>query len=76
LDGKEKETKSDLARKCLGHKYSFTMITVRAQEDLGIHEELKTSGINKEKCYREIEATAISVEASMLCLDGTTIKRE
>jgi hypothetical protein len=52
------------------------MITVRAQEVLGIQEELKTSGINKEKCYREIEATAISVEASMLCLDGTTIKRE
>jgi hypothetical protein len=52
------------------------MIRVRAQEDSGIQEELKTSGINKEKCYREIEVAAISVAASMLWLVGTTIKRE
>jgi hypothetical protein len=47
------------------------VITVRAQEDSGIQEELKTSGINKEKFYREKEVVAISVAASMLWLVGS-----
>jgi hypothetical protein len=44
------------------------MTTMRAQEDSGIREELKTYGINKEKFYREKEIAAISVAASMLCV--------
>jgi hypothetical protein len=48
------------------------MITMRAQEDSGIQEELKTSGINKENLYMEKEVVAISVAASMLWLVGTT----
>jgi hypothetical protein len=42
------------------------MTTMRAQEDSGIREGLKTSGINKEKFYREKEFVAISIVASML----------
>jgi hypothetical protein len=42
------------------------VIIVRAKEDLGILEKLKTYGINKEKCYKEVEVVAITVEASML----------
>jgi hypothetical protein len=48
------------------------MTTMRAQEDSGIWEELKTSGINKEKLYMEKEVAAISVATSMLWLVGTT----
>jgi hypothetical protein len=40
---------------------------MRAQEDSGIQEELKTYGISKEKFYREKEIAAISLAASMLC---------
>jgi hypothetical protein len=47
------------------------MIIVGAQEDPGIREELKTSGINKEIFYRENEVAAISVAASMLWLVGS-----
>ena len=41
---------------------------MRAQEDLGIQEELKTFVINKENFYREKEVAAISVAASLLWL--------
>jgi hypothetical protein len=44
---------------------------MRAQEDSGIQEELKTSGINKEMFYTEKEIAAISVAARMLWLVGT-----
>ena len=47
------------------------MTTMRAQEDSGIWEELKTSGINKENLYMEKEVFAISMAASMLWLVGT-----
>jgi hypothetical protein len=47
------------------------VIRVRPQEDLGIQEELNTSGINKKKFYREKEVAAISVAASMLWLVGS-----
>jgi hypothetical protein len=49
---------------------------MRAQEDSGIREELKTSGINKEKFYREKEIVAISVAASMLWLVGTAKEKK
>jgi hypothetical protein len=52
------------------------MTTMRAQEDSGIWEELKTYGINKEKFYREKEIAAISVAASMLWLVGTTKEKK
>jgi hypothetical protein len=49
---------------------------MRAQEDSGIWEELKTSGINKEKFYREKEVVAISVAASMLWLVEDNQRKE
>ena len=48
------------------------MITMGAQEDPGIREELQTYGINKEKFYREKEVVAISVASSMLWLVVST----
>ena len=47
------------------------MTRMRAQEDSRIREELKISGINKEKFYREKEVTTIYVVASMLWFVGT-----
>jgi hypothetical protein len=44
---------------------------MRAQNDLGIREDLNTSGIKKEKLYMEKEVAAIYVGASMLWLVGT-----
>jgi hypothetical protein len=52
------------------------VITVRALEDSGIWEELKTFRIKKENFYREKEVSAIFVATSMLWFVGTTIRRE
>ena len=46
------------------------MITVEAQEDSRIREELNSSGINKKKFYREKEVAAIFVAVSMLWFVG------
>ena len=43
---------------------------MRAQEDSGIREELKTYGFSKEIFYREKEVATIYVAASMLWLVG------
>jgi len=45
---------------------------MRAQNDLGIREDLNTSGIKKEKLYMEKEVAAIFVEACILWLVGKT----
>jgi hypothetical protein len=49
---------------------------MRAQEDSGIREELKTFGINKEMFYREKEIAAISMATSMLWLVGTAKEKK
>jgi hypothetical protein len=46
------------------------VITVRAQEDSRIQEELKTSGIKKENLYRKKEVDAITITTIMLWLVG------
>jgi hypothetical protein len=44
------------------------LIAVRAQEYSGVWEELKTSGINKEKYYRKKEVAASTVVDPSLLL--------
>jgi hypothetical protein len=52
------------------------MITVRAQEDSRIREELKTSRISKEIFSREKEVATITMATSMLWLVEDSQRKE